>query len=124
MTKSGTGTWDLGRTWDLRMQRLGDAETRGCRDLRMQGLGDSGTGRLGEAGRRGGGDAGRRESGVGGDAVNKREFFGVLDLYDGGFVCRLVADDFQPSWFGLICLLASLIDKEYRTTLCYLQSVH
>ena len=100
MNKSGTGTWDLGRTWDLGMQRLGD----------------SGTGTLRKAG--------RRESGVGGDAVNKREFFGFLDLYDGEFVCRLVADDFQRSWFGLICLLACLIDEEYRTTLCYLQLVH
>ena len=98
------------------MQRLGDAETRGLGDWETRGSG--------KAGRRGRREAGRRESGVGGDAVNKREFFGVLDLYDGEFVCRLVADDFQRSWFGLICLLACLIDKEYRTTLCYLQSVH
>ena len=64
VTKSGTGTWDLERNWDLAMQRLGDAETRGLGDWETRGSG--------KAGRRGRREAGRRESGVGGDAVNKR----------------------------------------------------
>ena len=104
MGPGNLGLEDLGR---------GDAETRG--------RGDSGTGRLGEAGRRGGGEARRRgggEVGEGGDAVNKKEFFGALDLYAGKFVSRLsrlVADDFQRSWFGLISLLANFTVKALGT---------
>ena len=78
--------------------RLGDWETRGGGKAARTGLREAG-----KRDRRGRGDAGTRGRG---DAVNKREFLGVLDLYDGEFVCRLVADDFQRSWFGLICLLA------------------
>ena len=39
----------------------------------------------------------------------------VLILYAGEFVCRLVADDFQRSWFGLIRFLAYVTVKALGT---------
>ena len=47
-TKSGTGTWDLGR---------GDSGTWGLGDVGTRGLGDSGTRGRGDVGTRGRGDA-------------------------------------------------------------------
>ena len=54
MTKSGTGTWDLGR---------GDVGTWGRGDSGTRGLGDSGTWGLGDVGTRGRGDVGTRGRG-------------------------------------------------------------
>ena len=55
VTKSGTGTWDLGRgdsgTWGR-----GDAGTRGLGDSGTWGLGDVGTWGLGDSGTWGRGD--------------------------------------------------------------------
>ena len=57
MTKSGTGTWDLGRgdsgTWelgDVGTWGLGDSGTWGRGDVGTRGLGDSGTCELGDVG--------------------------------------------------------------------------
>ena len=62
VTKSGTGTWDLGRgdsgTWGP-----GDVGTRGRGDLGTWGLGDSGTRGRGDSGTRGLGDSGTRGRG-------------------------------------------------------------
>ena len=57
VTKSGTGTWDLGRgdsgTWGC-----GDVGTRGRGDVGTWGRGDSGTWGRGDVGTRGRGDVG------------------------------------------------------------------
>ena len=64
VTKSGTGTWDLGRgdsgTWGR-----GDSGTRGRGDAgtRARGLGDSGTRGRGDVGTRERGDVGTRGRG-------------------------------------------------------------
>ena len=55
VTKSGTGTWDLGR---------GDSGTWGRGDVGTWGLGDSGTRGLGDSGTRGVGTRGRGDSGT------------------------------------------------------------
>ena len=113
----GRGTWDA-RTRGLRDVGLGDAGTWG--------RGDVGTWDLGTRGR-GTRDSGTRDSktlGLGDvgptgleDVINKQHLifslnllitiFGALEKginYAGEFVSRLVADDFQRPWFGLICL--------------------
>ena len=96
MTKSGTGTWDLGR------------EDSGTSGRGTRGRGDVG---LGNAG-----DVGTWDAGLG-DVINKQHLIFSLNLlitifdalekginYAGEFVSSLVADDFQRPWFGLICL--------------------
>ena len=59
VTKSGTGTWDLGRgdsgTWGR-----GDSGTWGLGDVGTRGLGDVGTWGRGDVGTRGRGDVGTR----------------------------------------------------------------
>ena len=140
VTKSGTGTWDLGRedsgtsgrgtrgrgdvgTWDVGTWGRGDVGTWGRGDV---GLGDAGTWDSGTPGL-GTWDSGTRDSktlGLGDvgptgleDVINKQHLifslnllitiFGALEKginYAGEFVSRLVADDFQRPWFGLICL--------------------
>ena len=54
MTKSGTGTWDLGRgdsgTWGRGTRGRGDAGTRGSGDVGTRGRGDVGTRGLGDVG--------------------------------------------------------------------------
>ena len=106
VTKSGTGTWDLGREDSGTPGRgtrghgdlgrgdvgLGDAGTRGrgdsgTWDSGTWGRGDVGTWDAGTWGRgtRGRGDVGRE------DVINKKQFL----LYDGAFVSRSVAYDFQ-----------------------------
>ena len=92
---------------------LGDAETpgsgtrgRGTWGRWDAGTRDSKTLRLGDVGRKG------LE-----DLINKQHMFFSLNLlstifgalekgYAGELVSRLVADNFQHPWFGLICLLA------------------
>ena len=126
----GRGTWDA-RTRGLWDVGLGDAGTWGRGDV---GLGDAGTWDSGTPGTPGLGtrDSGTRDSGtrdsktlglgdVGPtgleDVINKQHLifslnllitiFGALEKginYAGEFVSRLVADDFQRPWFGLICL--------------------
>ena len=125
MTKSGTGTWDLGRE-DSGTSGRG---TRGRGDVGTWGRGTWGRGDvgLGNAGDAGTWDSGTRDSktlGLGDvgptgleDVINKQHLifsqnllitiFGALEKginYAGEFVSRLVADDFQRPWFGLICL--------------------
>ena len=51
VTKSGTGTWDLGRG-DVGTRGLGDVGTRGLGDVGTWGRGDSGTCELGDVGTR------------------------------------------------------------------------
>ena len=59
VTKSGTGTWDLGRgTWGR-----GDSGTWGRGDVGTWGRGDAGTRGLGDVGTRGRGDVGTRGRG-------------------------------------------------------------
>ena len=55
VTKSGTGTWDLGRG-DVGTRGRGDAGTRGRGDVGTWGRGDSGTRGLGDVGTWGRGD--------------------------------------------------------------------
>ena len=115
-------------TWDARTRGLGtwDSGTRGRGDV---GLGDAGTWDSGMPGMPGLGtrDSGTRDSktlGLGDvgptgleDVINKQHLIFSLNLlitifgalkkginYAGEFVSRLVADDFQRPWFGLICL--------------------
>ena len=96
------GKWDSG-TWDMGTPGRRDAGTPGRRDA---GTRDSKTLRLGDVGRKG------LE-----DLINKQHMFFSLNLlstifgalekgYAGELVSRLVADNFQHPWFGLICLLA------------------
>ena len=117
VTKSGTGTWDLGRE-DSGTSGRG---TRGRGDVGTRGRGDVGLGDLGR-GTRGRGTQKRLGLGDVGptaleDVINKQHLifslnllitiFGALEKginYAGEFVSRLVADDFQRPWFGLICL--------------------
>ena len=132
VTKSGTGTWDLGRedsgTSGRGTRGRGDAGTRGRGDVGTRGRGDVGTWGRGtwDAGTW---DSGTRDSktlGLGDvgptgleDVINKQHLIFSLNLlitifdalekginYAGEFVSSLVADDFQRPWFGLICLLA------------------
>ena len=53
VTKSGTGTWDVGRRdvgkWDLGTRGRGDAGTRGRGDAGTRGRGDARTSELGDA---------------------------------------------------------------------------
>ena len=67
VTKSGTGTWDLGRgdsgTWgrgDVGTWGLGDVGTRGLGDVGTRGRGDVGTWGRGDSGTWGLGDVGTR----------------------------------------------------------------
>ena len=102
----GLGTRGLVGTWD--------SGTRGRGDVGTWGRGDVGT--WGDAGTW---DAGFGDAGPTGleDVINKQHLifslnllitiFGALEKginYAGEFVSRLVADDFQRPWFGLICL--------------------
>ena len=111
VTKSGTGTWDLGRE-DSGTSGRG---TRGRGDVGTWGRGTWGRGDVGLGNA---GDAGTWDAGLG-DVINKQHLIFSLNLlitifdalekginYAGEFVSRLVADDFQRPWFGLICLLA------------------
>ena len=68
VTKSGTGTWDVGLgdagTWgrgDLGTQGLGDVGTWGRWDVGTRGRGDAGTWGLGDAGTWGLGDVVRED---------------------------------------------------------------
>ena len=106
-------------TWDARTRRdvgLGDVGTWGRGDVGTRGRGDVGLGNAGDAGTW---DAGLGDAGPTGleDVINKQHLifslnllitiFGALEKginYAGEFVSRLVADDFQRPWFGLICL--------------------
>ena len=101
VTKSGTGTWDLGRE-DSGTSGRG---TRGRGDVGTWGRGDVG---LGTWERRGCRDLGRGTRGR--DKQTTPDFFAEFVNYNfrcsREFVSSLVADDFQRPWFGLICLLA------------------
>ena len=125
----GRGTWDA-RTRGLRDVGLGDVGTWGRGDVGTWGRGDVGTWGRGDVGTWGRGDVGTWGRGdvetwglgdVGPtgleDVINKQHLifslnllitiFGALEKginYAGEFVSRLVADDFQRPWFGLICL--------------------
>ena len=113
------GTWDSGRG-----RGDGDVGTWGRGDVGLWGRGDVGTPGTPGLGTR---DSGTRDSktlGLGDvgptgleDVINKQHLifslnllitiFGALEKginYAGEFVSRLVADDFQRPWFGLICL--------------------
>ena len=135
MTKSGTGTWDLGLedsgtpglwdsgTWDSGMRGCGmrGCETRGRRDV---GCEDSGTGYagLGKVGTRALGRTGLE------DMINKQHLIFSLNLLgtilgalEKGIMCRefvsrLVADDLQLPWFNLICLPAYFTVKARAST--------
>ena len=125
----GLGTRGLVGTWDSGTRGRGDVGTWGRGDVGTWGRGDVGTwgrgtwGRgdvgLGNAGDAGTWDAGLGDAGPTGleDVINKQHLifslnllitiFGALEKginYAGEFVSRLVADDFQRPWFGLICL--------------------
>ena len=120
VTKSGTGTWDLGRedsgTSGRGTRGRGDVGTWGRGDAGTRGRGDAGTWDSGTPGTPGRGTRGRGAYGLE-DVINKQHLifslnllitiFGALEKginYAGEFVSRLVADDFQRPWFGLICL--------------------
>ena len=107
------GTWGRG---DVGTWGRGDVGTWG---RGTWGRGDVGLGNAGDAGDAGTWDAGLGDAGPTGleDVINKQHLifslnllitiFGALEKginYAGEFVSRLVADDFQRPWFGLICL--------------------
>jgi len=73
VTKSGTGTWGLGRgAWDV---GRGDAGTRGRGDAGTRGRGDAGTRGRGDAGTWGCGHSGNWGVGTGGrDKHTSRDF--------------------------------------------------
>ena len=117
------GTWGRG---DVGTWGRGDVGTWGRGDVGTWGRGDVGLGDvgLGDAGTRDSGTRNSKTLGLGDvgttgleDVINKQHLiyslnllitiFGALEKginYAGEFVSRLVADDFQRPWFGLICL--------------------
>ena len=114
----GRGTWDA-RTRGLRDVGLGDAGTRGRGDVGTWDLGTRGRGTRERRGRRDSKTLGLGDVGPTGleDVINKQHLifslnllitiFGALEKginHAREFVSRLVADDFQRPWFGLICL--------------------
>ena len=97
---------------------LGDAKARECRDSGTPRCGtrkrcDSGTWDVGTRGRdkRTTPDFCAEFCKVQFSVLSRK----VLILYAGAFVCRLVADDFQRSWFGLIRFLAYVTVKALGT---------
>ena len=90
VTKSGTGTWDLGSgdsgTWgrgDVGTRGRQDAGTRGLGDVGTWGRGDSGTSGRGDSGTRGRGDVGtwgRGDSGTRGRGDMGTHFYHLFNF--------------------------------------------
>ena len=101
VTKSRTGTWDLGR---------GDSGTWGRRDVGTSGRGDSGTWGLGDVGTWGRGDAGtwgRGDSGTRG-LVNS----GTCELGDVG-TRRHIFEVTSPRKLNCLCYFAFQVPAKY-----------
>ena len=110
--RRGRGTWGLGTrrlggTRGLRdagTRELGDTETRGCWTRKRW---DSGTWEVYTRG------SDKQTTPYFCSEFVKHNFRCSRERYYmlERFLSRLVADDFQRSWFGLICLLAYIIVK-------------